>query len=74
MHVAAVRLPSWQLEGPEMVYPSRHVGSHVVPLASIPVHVPMPPLAGGVLALQGLGMHEAAVKTPREHLEGPETV
>ena len=48
---------------PDTMYPSSHVGWHVVSLNMYSTQSPTPPLAGGADALQYL-MHTAGVRTP----------
>ena len=57
VHVAAVSVPNEHELGRFFVNPkpSVHVGRQVDPEATLDVHAPLPPLAGGVLASQGAG-------------------
>jgi len=74
LHVAAVNLPAVQLDVPETVYQSSHVGWHVDPDARFDVQLPLSPLVGSADASHGLGLHFAAVKVPAVQLDVPETV
>ena len=74
IHCATLSTPKLQLVAPDTVYPALHVGWQVLPEGSSDVHVPTPPFVGGALASHGFGSHVAAVSTPNEHDEVPDTV
>jgi len=70
VQVAAVNVPAMlQDERPDTVYPVKHLGLHVLPLAREPVQSPASPFSGAMAALQVVTvstMHVAAVNTPAE--------
>ena len=76
LHVAAFKKPARQLVNPETMYPELQVGWQVLPLARAvnPAHVPVPPFKGAAAALQALALQVAVGKTPKEQVEGPDTV
>ena len=74
LQVAGVSVPVEQLEVPEATKPELHVGEHVALEAKEDVQLFALPLVGAVAALQGLGVHMAAVSVPAKQLLVPDTV
>jgi hypothetical protein len=74
LHIAAVNFPAEQLDVPDTVYPSLHVGWHVNPDARLDVQLALFPFAGGADASHGSGWHVAARNSPAKQLDGPDTV
>ena len=72
-HVAAIKLPTLQLDAPDTLYPLLHVGWHVEPDAKEEVQSPTAPLLGAVDASHGFGLQLAAVKFPKLQLDAPNT-
>ena len=64
LQVAAVKFPKRHVDGPDTVNPELQVGWHDEPDARLAVQVPASPLAGGVLASQGLGLQMASFNVP----------
>jgi hypothetical protein len=63
-----------QLDGPDTVYPTLHIGKHAAPDARLDVQSPLSPFVGATDASHGFGMHVAAVNSPAKQLDGPDTV